>query len=167
MNVAVHADVAHWRSVRVLEVVRLEHLLMEGIHLDGRSSVESTFGSWKRQWRSNVDAHARRMEVACLAVVKRVGAARRGCVIAWRLICKRGECERIGVKERGCKSPWLNRSPWRRIPVMIFELVVISKMPIACMVSYLMRVGSLELLPPRCAVCLRRVLAPKANIHDN
>lgn len=106
---------------------------MEGVHLDGRSSMESTFRSGKGQWRSDVNAHARGMEVACcLAVVKRVGTARSWCIIAWWLICKGRECERIGVEERGRESPWLIRSSWRRFRVLVFELVVVGKLPIKC-----------------------------------
>lgn len=114
----------------VQEMVRLEHLLMEGVHLDGRSSMETSFGSRKGQWCSNVNAHAGGVEVACLALVERIGTARSWCIVARRLVCKQGECKRIGIQERGCESPWLVRTPRRRFRIVIFEVVVIGKLPI-------------------------------------
>ena len=117
-------------GIGVLKMMRFQHLLMESIHLDGRSSVKASFGSGHRQGRPYMDSHARRMEIARLAVVKRVGSTGGRCVVPWRLVCERGKCEGVGVKERRSKSPRFIRSPRGRIRVLVLELILIAKSPI-------------------------------------
>lgn len=64
------------------------------------------------------------MQVASLAVVQGVSAARRRSVVAGRLIGKRGECEAVGVEERGGEAPWLVVPT--RCGIRIFDIFLVA-----------------------------------------
>ena len=67
------------------------------------------------------------MQVASLAVIEGVGAARSGGVVSRRVVGKRGKSEAVGVEKRGRKTPWLvvPAGSW----VSILDVLVVGKRP--------------------------------------
>jgi len=66
-----------------------------------------------------------------LAVEERIVPAGRG-VVGWRLVCERGEGERVGVQERGGKPPWIGLCPgsWVEVFCVFVSQAVMSRMVI-------------------------------------
>jgi hypothetical protein len=60
------------------------------------------------------------VQVAGLAVVKRVGATRGRGVVARRLVCERSKGEAVGVEQRRCEPPWLGVGARRW--VLVFDV---------------------------------------------
>jgi len=72
------------------------------------------------------------VQVAGLAVVEGVGAAGRGGVVAWRLVCEGGKGEAVGVQERGRKSPGLMAAARRG--VLVFEVFLVGDVVVVVVV---------------------------------
>jgi hypothetical protein len=70
-----------------------------------------------------------------LAMVERVGAARRRCVVARWLVCERCECEAVGVEQRRGEPPWLGVPPRSR--VLVLNIFLVANMSVNGFVSSL------------------------------
>jgi len=90
----------HAKGVDILEMMRAQGMVVEAMEMGGRrelSSVDPAFRGWQGERRAQAKTEARRVQVAGLAVVERVGPAGRGRVVAGGLVCKRSKGEAVGV----------------------------------------------------------------------
>lgn len=91
----------------------------------GLASVDGAFRGGEGERCAKTKAEARRVQVAGLAMVQRVGAARRRRVVARRLVGKGGKCKAVGVEQRGRESPWLVVSA--RGGILVFDVVGVAR----------------------------------------
>ena len=110
--------------VMICQCVRVEALELRIVGR-GLASVEGAFRGGEGEGGAQAEAKTRRVQIAGLAVVERVGPARRGRVVAWRLVCEGGECKAVGVEQRGGESPWLVVAARGR--VLVFDIVRVAR----------------------------------------
>lgn len=107
-----------WVSKGVV-VLELGRHMIEGRHVHHSTAGESVDRGSLRQRRIKAHTYpqAWSVEVARLVMIERIVSTRRS-VVVWRLVCERGEGERVWIEEGRSKSPWIVLCSGSRIEVL-------------------------------------------------